>query len=199
MEVSVNERSVITPPEEADTLGSLLDGLRARGEIGSDEVVVSLQVDDLPWKAEDVSRLHSTPLREGADVRVSTDDVRGCARRILTDAGSMLGVLQEAAGRVADQFRSGEPKEASTGLFNLLDALQRFLACLQHVKNTCSPGQSTADAPEQVTSRIMAALNSIQAHLEAEDWSSLAADLDSELLPSLAGFRQILRDIIEEI
>lgn len=199
MKVCVNDKVVGPSPGDGATLEALLDSLRTRGEIGSDEVVVGLQVDQCSWAPADMDRLQQTQLGGVGEVLIATEDLRGYARRILTDAGSMLAVLEEATGRVADELRSGPLDKANMDLFNLLHALQRFLACLYHVTNTCGLAQGSPDPQRQLMAQVAGTLDLIQSSQERQDWASLAAQLEMDLLPALKGFEGVLHNMTAEV
>ena len=198
-EVSINDRAVGTSDEDGDTLESLLDSLRGRGEIGSAEVMVALEVDSRSWAADELDRLGDVALADVRQVAIATDDMRGYGRRILTDAAGMLAVLQEAATKLAHNFRHGDPKEANADLFNLLDAFQRFFGCVYHVKNTCAVQNRDLDSPEGLLGRVDAALDLVAASHESEDWPALADRVEKDLLPAIAGFEVVLQDLRDAI
>jgi len=186
MKLSVNARTVAVPAQNEATLDALMDGLRSSGEIERDQVVVELRVDGRAWQADDVDTLYLTSLRDVREVVIRTDDLRGCARRILTDAGSMMGVLREGAVDLAAQFRSGDAQEANTGLFNLLNALQQFLVCLYRVRNTCALDATLLGSTDELAA-VGESLDAILAAQERKDWHGLASCLEKDLVRALDG------------
>ena len=199
MKLTLNDRPVAAGPEDGQTLESLLDGLRGRGEICSDEVVVELCVDRRPWQADDMDGLASTRLADLSEVAIATDDVRGYARRILADTRGMLDILEQAVPRVAEQFRSGPPEQANGALFNLLNALQQFLVCLYHVRNTCSLQSDPLGASGELLDRVAACLDEVREGQERKDWPALGSLLDEGLLPAIQCFERVLQDMIHEV
>lgn len=186
MKLSINEAPVATLPDEEETsVGALLDGLRRRGDIRSDEVVVGLRVNDRPWSSGNLDALFDARLDASHEVSIATDDLRGYGRRILTDSRDMLRVLRDAASSLAEQFRSGRPKDANTNLYNLLSTMQMFLACIYHVRNTCAVPCSALEASGPVITGISRSLDAIQTSQTAHDWPALASQLESELTPAL--------------
>ncbi len=199
MELTINERTVESTPEDGETLEALLDGLRRRGEIGRDQVVVGLCVDRRDWRAEDMDRLDQVRLEQVREVAIATDELAGYAGRILTDAAGMVEVLREGTHRLAAQFRSGDPEKANAGLFSLLTALQRLLACIYHVKNTCGAESPALEDPAALLDGLLRGLDLIQLSQEGEDWAALAAQLETEMLPALDGIEGALRDLSHAI
>lgn len=198
MKITLNDRPVAATPEDGQTLESLLDSLRMRGKIRGDEVVVEFRVDSRPWHADDMDRLGATRLADLSEVAIGTDDMRGCARRILADARSMLRVLQQAVPPVAQQFRSGPHEEANKALFSLLNALQQFLTCLYQVKHTCALQRDPFGASGELLDLVTGCLDGIRGSQERKDWQALGSRLEGELLPALQGFEDVLRDMIDE-
>jgi len=176
MKITLNDRPVAATPEDGQTLESLLDSLRMRGEIRGDEVVVEFRVDRRPWRADDMDRLGSTRLADLSEVAIGTDDMRGCARRILADARSMLRVLQQAVPPVA----------------------QQFLTCLYQVKHTCALQRDPLGASGELLDLVTGCLDGIRGSQEGKDWQALGSRLEGELLPALQGFEDVLRDMIDE-
>ncbi|MHC4479899.1 MAG: hypothetical protein ACYS8K_01715 [Planctomycetota bacterium] len=199
MKLSINDRPVGTSAADGDTLEALLDSLRDRGEIGRDEVVVRLEVDRRPWHAADVDTLTDARLEGIQQVCIDTDDLHGYARRILQDGSSMLAVLEEATGRVAGELRSGEQEKSNADLFNLLSALQQFLACLHQVKNTCGLEGEALGLSSDAMKAVSDSLELIQASQESEDWMSLATHLEADLLPALGRFQGVLAQMSDRI
>jgi hypothetical protein len=158
-------------------------------------VVVGLEVDNRPCTADDLKAMESVSLREANEVSIVTDDVRGYARRILTDAGGMLSVLQEATARVAEEFRGGAVQKANADLFNLLSALQGFLACVCHIDNICDLARAPLDAQRHLLAQVAECLDRIESSQERHDWLALAAQLELSLLPALAGFEPVLQEM----
>jgi hypothetical protein len=198
MKLTLNHRPVAAAPDDGETLESLLDGLRGRGEIRSDEVVVELRVDSRAWQADDMAALASTRLADLSEVAIATDEVRGCARRILVDCRSMLDVLEQAVPRVAEQFRSGPPEQANEALYNLLNALQQFMVCLYHVRNTCALKSDPLGASGDLLGGLAACLDDIHGGQEREDWRALGCLLADGLPPALQRFEVVLQDMIDD-
>ncbi|MHC5033413.1 MAG: hypothetical protein ACYTFZ_00025 [Planctomycetota bacterium] len=199
MEVSVNDRAVSTSLEDGATIDALLDNLRERGEIRRDEVIVTLDVDNHAPSAADMDAVLRTRLCDVQHVCIETDDLQGYARRILTDARSMLSVLQDAAKHLADEFRGDEHEKSNADLFNLLTALQHFLACLYHVRNTCGLAQAPLEPGGRLLADVSSSLELIQTSQEEQDWHGLAAHLELKLLPALGGFERVLQEMSDSI
>jgi hypothetical protein len=199
MKLTIDQRDVAIVPQDGETLDSLLTGLRARAEIPATRVIASLEVDGSRWAADHIEAAAHTMLDDLAEVHIRTDDLQGYARRILTDAGGMLGVLQAATLRLADEFRADEPKQANADLLNLLNALQHFLACLYHVRNTYASELPDPDPMQPVVERVSRCLDVIQASQERRDWTALAGQLELDLLPSFRGFESLLEGMKDEI
>ena len=133
MKVTVNDRPVAACATEETTLGDLLEELRQRGEIPADQVLVGLKAEGRPLGVRDFEARLAAPLAGLGELAIATTDLHGYGRRILTDADAMLSLLCDAAPQIAHQFQAGDPKEASSHLYNLLDCVQRFLFCLAQV------------------------------------------------------------------
>jgi hypothetical protein len=185
MRLVVNDSAVADVPSGPTTVEGLLDALRERGDIGRDQVVVALQVDDRPWAADDMDRAASASLEGVRDVAVQTSDLRGYARRILADADSTRAVLQEAARQVAAGLREGSPDGANAHLFSLLDALQRFLACLVHVQNACGLDRAVWGPSDGAMEQMSDGLESMRLSQEQQDWAALADHLEERFVPAL--------------
>lgn len=192
MRLTIDRRDVAVTPDDGETLDSLLTALRARGEVPAARVIASLEVDGSRWSADEMAAAASVKLDALDEVSIITDDLSGYARRILTDAGSMLGVLQAATLRLADDFRADEPRQANSDLLNLLNALQHFLACLYHIRNTYSLQRQEPDPMAAVVERVSRCLDVIRASQERCDWTALAGQLELDLLPSFRGFENLL-------
>ncbi|KPK65275.1 MAG: hypothetical protein AMK73_03425 [Planctomycetes bacterium SM23_32] len=192
MRVSVNDRPVATSSEDGATLEALLDSLRNRGEIARDQVIVRLDVNNHPWRAEDMDKLGDAPLKAVGEVAIATDGMQGYARRILTDARSMLTVLEDATRHLAAEFRADKPEQANGDLFNLLNALQRFLFCLYHVRNTCGLESDPAHEQQHLIAQLTGCLDLVELSQERRDWPSLADQLELDLLAALRGFDHVL-------
>lgn len=199
MKVKINGRTVAYAGEAGDTLGALLDSLRRAGEIAGDQVVVALRVDDRPCTSEDLAGMENASLREAEEVLIVTDQVRGYARRILTDAGSMLSVLQEATSRVAEGFRGSAVEKANANLFSLLTSLQCFLACICRVDELCDLARAPLDPQRHLFAEVTDCLDRIQSSQEKQDWLTLAAQLELNLRPVLAGFEPVLQDMRDAV
>ena len=199
MKVSVNDREVAGTAPAGSTLEDLIDDLRRRGEIASDEIVASLAVDSRPWASGDMERLPFTPLDGLSEITITTDDMAGYARRILADASNMLSVLRQASDRIAAELRGREPRRANTNLFQLLDAIQQFLACLYNVRNSCAPQAQLLDSRRAVMSLLSAALDGIVECQEREDWPALATQIERYLGPALDGFEDIIVAMTEQV
>jgi hypothetical protein len=199
MRVSINGRPVVTSPDDGTTVEALVDSLREREEIPRDQVVVGLDVDRCALRGAGWERLGSAQLDESSEVAIATDDTRGYARRILTDARGMLSVLKEAARCLADEFRSGAPERANADLFNLLNALQCFLACLYHVSNTCGLQRQPLDSPLPLFDQVAGSLDAIESSQQRGDWASLSRQLEADLVPALDGFEPVLQHMVDSI
>jgi hypothetical protein len=195
MKVSVNDRPIETSEADGTTLEALLDSMRDRGEIRDDEVVVGLTVEGRPWRADDLEALGQADLGRHADVAIATDDMQGYARRILNDSRSMLAVLEEGASRLAAELREDDAARANADLFNLLNALQSFLACLYHVRNMCGIEGGPLGTQQQLVARMTGALDLMELSQERRDWTSLAEQLEAELLPALEGLRGMVDEM----
>jgi len=199
MRVTVNGRCVADVNEDGGTLAGLLGGLRARGEIAGDEVVVGLEVNSSPCAARDLDALADVALGESSEVAIATDDLPGYGRRILADARSMRCVLEEAAERLPAEFRSRELRKANAGLFNLLNALESFILCLSHVRNTCAASCGPSESWQRIMAQVSESLDAIQDSQQAKDWMSLAGHLELKLLPALRGFEPVVKDMSDAI
>jgi len=186
MKLTVNDRAPSAMPNGANTLEDLLDALRSTGDIGDDQVVVGITVDRRSWSADDMDGLSTTTLTDVQEVAVSTTGMLGYAQRILTDARGMLDVLIEGSHRVADGLRRDSPDQANAHLFNLLNALQRFLGCLIHVQNACKLSSGLLSESAQTTLTSMSdGLEAIQAGQDSQDWDAVACNLERRLVPAL--------------
>jgi len=192
MKLTVNAATVPELPPGIRTIEDMVDALRERGDIRADEVVVELKVDGYRWRAADMDSMESARLEGVREVAVSTTDMRGYASRILTDAESMLRVLIEGSTHVADLMRTGPPDEANVHLFNLLNALQRFLACLVHVQNACELSNGLLGSSEGLLTGLSASLESVQQQQEESDWTAVAERLENDLVPALEALRPLL-------
>ena len=199
MKVTVNDQVVETPLDKQDTLDALLDGLRESGRIPADQAMVHLEVDGRSWKVEDMDGLDQTRLSDLQQVAISTADLRGYARRIVTDAASIVPVLVEATRQVALKLRRESPEEANARLFELLDALHHLLICLYRVQNVCGLRCNPLDSGQQVVQRITAGLRSIRTSQETQDWDALAHQLEQDLLPAMEGFADVIGSMKEEL
>ncbi len=199
MNVTVNDEAVVELPESADTFGDLLDGLREAGRIRDDEVVVAITTDAHRWSAEDMDALQEDSFSDVQELSIETADLRGYAERILTDAESMLRVLDEAAERVAATFRAGESGVGSNHLFNLLNALQRFLTCVVQVENACSLEHGLVGSASEALSELSDSLSAVQESQEQEDWTALADAIEQRLMPSFERIRGVLAAMREEL
>lgn len=192
MNLTVNAATIPELPDGIQTIEDMIDALRERGHIRADEVVVELEVDGYCWRAADMDSMGSARLEGVREVAVSTTDMRGYAFRILTDAESMLRVLTEGSAHVANLMRTGPVDQANVHLFNLLNALQRFLSCLVHVQNACELSTGLLGSSEDVLAGLSASLESVQQHQEASDWVGVAERLESDLVPALGALHPVL-------
>ena len=188
MRVMVNNKAVPISAEDGHTLDALLDSLRERAEIPADEVVVALEVDGDKWQADDMERLPYTPVQDVAEVAIKTAEMRAYAWRIMTDARSMLTVLLDATHELARSFQQRSLTEANAHLFHLLDALQRFLACLFRIQNICDLEYRPLDLEHELLERLKIGLDKLKSSQEREDWGALARELEEDLLPVLQDF-----------
>ena len=198
MNVTINDRQVGTSATEETTLGALLDELRRCGEIQADQVVVGLSAEGRRWGAGDFEVQLGAPLRGVGRLQIDTTDMKGYGRRILKDAAGMLTVMCSAAAETAHQFRTGNPQEASTNLYNLLDSLQRFFFCLFQVKNICLPEAPASLLGGPANQPLSAALDRVRTCQELEEWDALADHIESDLVPALHGFQTVVARLQDE-
>lgn len=197
MKVTVNEAPVDVPPAPDMTVASLLDELRESGAIPADQVVVGLELDTADGHGGD-DILEQT-VSKASRVAVATDDMRGYARRILTDLDGMLAVVRESAPRIAEKLRSGSTKEANSDLYNLFDALQQLLFCLCQIQNTCLPEREESPLSEDAVERLNSCLDAVQECQQRGDWEAVADRLDDTVEPALAGLGADARRLKERV
>jgi len=199
MQVSVNGTDLAGLSLSRPTMQGLLAGLRARGDIESDQVVVGLRVDGRDWSAAELDDGFDEPLAEGARVAVQTDGVRGHARRILADAGGMLDVLVHASHEVAAGLQQATPQEANRDLYRLLDAVHQLLGCLCQVQQTCRLQTGVAGGESSALDRLDANLAALQAHQEAGNWPGVGEEIEAGLATWLADLRPVVNSMAAEL
>ncbi|MBA7709768.1 hypothetical protein ES703_118693 [subsurface metagenome] len=137
-----------------------------------------------------MDRLKYTRVQDVDSLTITTAGMAGYARRVLTDAQSMLSVLQRGAGLVAHGFRNGAHQKANSDLFNLLDAVHCLLVCLYHVQNACDLEEGPLDS--SLIARMTSSLDAIQSSQERMDWPALARQLEGQFVPVLREFDTVL-------
>ena len=73
------------------------------------------------------------------------------------------------------------------------------MACLYHVRNTCGLEGEFLGYSGQPIGGMDRSLELIQASQESEDWPCLAAHLEDDLLPALAGFEDLIENMSDRI
>ena len=199
MHVCVNDRPVSVSAGDGRTVEDILNSLRRRGEIRESQAVVALAVDGRPWTGADLDAAGRAELGEDARIAVHTAGVADCAQRALRDAGGMLDVLTEAAVAVAVRFRESPAEEANARLYDLLEALHRFLGFLHRLQNTCSPAYRPLDDDAGPLAAVADALQTVQERQETQDWAGLADALEDALAPALGVFAPVLERMAREV
>jgi hypothetical protein len=196
MRVCVNEQPVDASELDGQTLEDLLDSLRRSGCVADDEVVARFAV---PWQAEDMDRLAGIELDDVEEIAITTAGLRGYATRILADASGMLAVLKDATRSVAACLRGGDIKKGNADLFNLFDALHRFLACIYHVQNSCALSCGPVGASDELLAGLNAALEAVHAPQQLGQWAEVARQLEGKFLLALDRLGIMLDDMRGEL
>jgi len=199
MRVTLNDEPVEVSQHDFRTVSDLLDGLKSTGRIPGDHMVASLTVDNQSWEAQEMEGARSTPLASARQVAIQTEDMNGCARRIVADSANMLAALQDGTRQVARSFRENDTGLANAHLFRLLDALHCFLACLYRVQNVCELQPKPLDASKAPVQGLSDSLQRVQECQEKEDWVALAARLEGDLLPALGNFTTALESMRKQL
>jgi len=199
MRVCVNDQPVDASELDGRTLEDLLGSLRRSGRVADDEVVVRFAVDNQPWQAEDMDRLAGVELDDVEEIAITTAGLRDYAGRILADASGMLAVLKDATRRVSACLRGGDIKKGNADLFNLFDALHRFLACIYHVQNSCALSCGPVGTSDELLAGLNAALEAVHAPQQLGRWAEVARQLEGQFLPELDRLGIVLDDMRDEL
>jgi len=186
-EIKVNGEAVEVDLSSAKYLSEVLDAL-ARDNLGPDEIITGITLNNARVEKESISTVGATPLSGIASLDISThNSPQVKAAMLLGEMRNYLQTLADGAGEVSDTFRVGSPEKANAMLHDALSGLSALIELIQTAKILSRSDMSefvvegmTMSALEE---KLLETLTDFEKGQKDNDWVTVADLLEYELAP----------------
>lgn len=139
--------------------------------------------------------------REGfaGEVRLVSEDPRALVRSAMTDAACALGRLRATQAQAAELIHAGRIESAVEELRAILTCWEQAKLTMEQSAELVGPLPIDEEGMRGLAGSLSERLRSVRQCLEAQDWSSLADELEFDLDETADRWRTALLEVAERL
>jgi len=201
--ITINNETSNVDLSSVARLSDLID--KVAGELLEPrEIITEVHVDGRMLGHDDLGQKEDCEISDCREISfVTLKNPEEKVASLLERMGDYLDGFPDGLGKVADQFRMGNPEEANKALLHALEGLSSFVELLSTVRLVANSDladikSDTGTLPEK-EKNFLEITTSMAASQEERDWITVADLLEYELAPLMKDWSAMIPQIRNEV